>query len=114
MEPTFHSGEVLLMHRCRASTALNRFDVVVARAGNEFVLKRIVGLPGEVVRMEEDVIFVNGKKLDEPFPHVKGGSNADPGLVPEGSYLLIGDNRENSAKVVLIVERSAIVARLKM
>jgi signal peptidase I len=64
--------------------------------GGTFV-KRLVGLPGDTIRERSGVVFVNGKKLDEPY--VKAGRrDAESGVwhVPKGHYFMMGDNRASS------------------
>lgn len=59
------------------------------------LIKRIVGLPGETVRLKGGVLFVNGRPLPEPYA-VADTRDYGPVTVPDGQYLMLGDNRPNS------------------
>ncbi|MBH75063.1 MAG: signal peptidase I [Dehalococcoidia bacterium] len=64
--------------------------------GRDFV-KRVIGLPGETVAIEAGSILIDGDVLEEPYLENKGQHYMSPILVPEGSYFVVGDNRENSS-----------------
>lgn len=58
--------------------------------------KRIIGLPGETVEGRSGYVYINGKKLDEPYVKDKIKDDFGPYQVPAGSYFMMGDNRNNS------------------
>ena len=66
-------------------------------------IKRIVGMPGDRVEVHSHHAVVNGKKIDEPYLHplprdqVTSESEYGPVTVPKGTYLMLGDHRDNSA-----------------
>jgi len=65
-------------------------------------IKRIIGVPGDVIEMKEKVVYRNGEKLDEPYikhtdPNLQQRrDNFGPITVPEGKYFAMGDNRDES------------------
>lgn len=107
MEPTFYEGEDILM--LHFTNNYERFDVVVLETDQgEFYLKRIIGLPGDHIRIDYDVITINGEIIDQIFLEDENGSinvytYCDSSRlevcdfdVPMNSYFVMGDNREHS------------------
>ena len=77
-------------------------DIIVFRhptEGKDFI-KRCMGLPGDKVEIRNDVVYVNGEPLDEPYKLLQGYggsmSNYGPVVVPKGHLFMMGDNRHNS------------------
>jgi signal peptidase I len=66
-----------------------------AQSENEDFIKRVIGLPGDVVEGKRGSVFVNGTKLDEPYLTQKT-QPFDARTVPEGKLFVMGDNRGNS------------------
>jgi signal peptidase I len=66
-------------------------------AGGVYV-KRIVGLPGETWHVQRGVVFIDGKRLAEPYvkPERRDRESFRARVIPKGRYLLLGDNRESS------------------
>lgn len=59
-------------------------------------VKRLVGLPGETVEIVKGVVMIDGVELKEPYVKNRDTLSFDPVKVPEGQYLMLGDNRPNS------------------
>lgn len=86
-----------------------RNDVIVFKypedESKDFI-KRVIGLPGDVVEIKDKVVYINGKPLDEPYTIHRDPSilpkefqprdNMDPIIVPQDSYFMMGDNRDQS------------------
>ena len=97
MEPTLNVGDNLFVTRVYDPEKLHRGDIVVfeSKELNETVIKRLIGLPGDTIKIDGGIVFVNGKQLDEPY--VKYPMNTYGEFkVPEGKYFFLGDNRANS------------------
>lgn len=91
MAPTYRSSDLLLTRPVgRASAMLARGDAVVFRRDGRRMVKRAVGLPGDVVEMEAGRLFVNGASVDGRS-RVRG-AHTHTWLVPDASYFVVGDN----------------------
>ena len=96
-----------------------RGDIIIYKADKAFFISRIVALPGEKVEIKElsdgtSAIYINGKKLEEPYVKNKKYSNIDyPSVpVPKDSYYIIGDNRRGSnVKRISSVSKNRIQGR---
>lgn len=69
MDPTLANGEYLLEIRY---LPIDRFDIVVAKETDENgqekrIVKRVIGMPGDTIKYENDQLYINGKKTDEPY-----------------------------------------------
>jgi len=72
----------------------------LAQPENEDFIKRVIALPGETIEIRHDVVYINGKPLDEPYlTHAARDSTGDYPLhtVPDDALFVMGDNRANSA-----------------
>lgn len=100
MMPTLADEDRLLLNRIEVWTnKVDRGDVVVFNAEglNKILIKRVIGLPGDNVKVSKAGVFVNGEKLNE---EAYIGNVTTPGDievdVKEGEYFVLGDNRHNS------------------
>lgn len=77
-----------------------RFDIVVVSMPDEYLIKRVIGLPGEKIEYIDNTLYVNGEAVEEDFAHGKTAdfniSELGSDTIPADSYLVLGDNRENS------------------
>jgi signal peptidase I len=137
MEPTFHcaqpasdclsrfSDRVLanrLIYRIRDP---KRGEIVVFHvpeiakercgAGGVFV-KRIIGLPGEMLEEKHGYVYINGKKLDEPYIKAarRDVRNFHPIRIARDNYFMMGDNRVSScdSRVWLTVPRKSLIGEI--
>ena len=152
MKPTILEGDRILVNKMAYDirvpfTHISLFqrsnpirgDIVVfdSKASGKKLVKRIVGVPGDIVELKNNVLIINGEQLSyelvksndtaidkmenllgvEHFIRVsKHGSPLSSfrsGVIPSGSYFALGDNRDNSAdsRVIGLVPRQEIVGR---
>jgi signal peptidase I len=119
MEPTLHcarpaygcearvSDRVLACRFCYRLADPKRGDIVVfntpplaavrCSAGGTYV-KRLIGLPGDVWEERKGYVFINGRRLDEPYVRAarRDTETIAPLTIPRGRYFMMGDNRISS------------------
>ena len=59
-------------------------------------IKRIIGMPGETIEGKDGLVYIDGKPLEEPYVKEELDSDFGPFHIPEDSYFMMGDNRNNS------------------
>lgn len=103
MEPNFYPGDYLIIDelsfRLREPKRGEAIVFRYPRNPSQRYIKRIIGLPGEEVKIEEGVVRINGEILDEShylLPEIKTLDNLSLKL-SENEYFVLGDNREASS-----------------
>lgn len=122
MYPTLHNGDRMVLSKVGD---IHRFDVVILKAPDENVeyIKRVIGMPGDTIEMKSGVLYINGKKVDQPFINTETlakqtvfiddftlESLTGESKVPEGKYFVLGDNRgvSKDSRMIGFIDRSAI------
>lgn len=96
MEPTYRNGSFTFINALRYSFIKpRRFDVVAIRmAGNRvMLLKRIIGLPGELISFRDGKLIINGKTIPEEYIKSPYDWNMPEVKVELDEYFVAGDNR---------------------
>jgi signal peptidase I len=100
MEPSLQSGEFVIVNRLAYKLGQPEYgDVVIFHfpgdPGQEYI-KRVIGLPGDHVRVIDGKVYINDQAIDEPYiaasPRYQGSWD-----VPENHLFVLGDNRNNSS-----------------
>lgn len=101
MSPTlFTDNRVLVNLMAYHFGAPKRGEIVIFQCpvnpGRDYI-KRVIGLPGEVIQVKDGVVLINGNSLDEPYLEgIDLLDNVDPTVIPKGKVYVMGDNRQNS------------------
>jgi signal peptidase I len=100
MEPLIHSGEYVLINTFAFRFGRPRRGEIVAfrHEGDvrEVFIKRVIGLPGDRIRIDRGRVYVNGTKQDEPYVQDADDRSLPGIMVPPASVYVLGDNRANS------------------
>lgn len=105
MEPNLHTDQRLVVEKLSYNRYLRQYlgfhgpqrgDVIVIRLhtqGDELLIKRVIGLPGDLVEIHDGLVFVNGQALDEPYLVSDTDGFYGPTTIPPLSIFVLGDNR---------------------
>ena len=104
MKNTLQDGDNLLVEKLSVRFGgLERFDVIVfypyGKEHEDYYIKRIIGMPGETIQIIGSDIYINGEILKENFgknPITYAGIAAEPLVIGEDEYFVMGDNRKIS------------------
>ena len=108
MEPNLHTGDRLITSKISYKFEdMKRGDIVVIHSPRNYdiqYIKRLIGLPGDIILINDGKVSINGEQLQEPYLDVEtrvwdGWSIQEnvPFTVPEGYVFVMGDNRPNSS-----------------
>ena len=100
MEPTLYGHQRLIIEKLSYHLhPPQRGDIVVLRVPeyDQFLIKRVIGLPGETLSIRDGVVYINGEPLDEPYVNGVPRGSYPPVTIPEGYVFVMGDNRNNSS-----------------
>lgn len=117
MNPTLQDKDVIVLVK---SDSLKTGDLCGFYWQNKLLLKRVIGLPGDIISLDENgVVTVNGTVLDEPYVDELALGECDikfPYQVPENRYFVLGDHRATSidsrSSVIGCVEKNQIVGKV--
>ena len=104
MAPTIHPRDRVMVNRTAylfgAKPQVGEVATFRSPIDRTLMIKRIAGGPGDTLEMRDNVLFRNGKRVDEPYimltPEIPALRSFAPLEVPAGQYFFLGDNRDNS------------------
>ncbi len=121
MYPTLKNGEIMILNKINYRfNDIKRFDIVVVNEEDQKIIKRVIGLPGETLKYENNTLYIDGQEVKEPYlkEETEDFNLKELGFtkIPEGYYFVMGDNRDNSkdSRIIGPVKRKQISGRTKL
>lgn len=125
MMPTFEEADKVLIVKL---SDIDNFDIIVFKAtGDRNFIKRVIGIPGDKISMDDDRLILNGVPVEEAYLEKNRALAREQGrekltedfgefTVPGGAYFVLGDNRLNSvdSREIGFVLDKAIVGEVKL
>ncbi len=99
MYPTLNEyhDKVILEKYKQFTDDYDRGDIVVVKLENRNIIKRVIGLPNETIKIKNSDVYINGELLEEPYLDDSVKTYPDMTIkIPSDSIFVMGDNRENS------------------
>ena len=120
MTPTLKEGSVVVVNKLKKN--FKREDVIVLSQDEKYMIKRVIGLPGEYIQYKDNVLYINGERYDEKY--LKDDvitedfklEDINETIIPEGMYLVLGDNRMDSmdSRDYGLVSKEKVVGKVIM
>lgn len=114
MEPTLSIGDRIISIKVED---IKRKDIVILyppKGKKEILTKRVIGLPGENLKIKDGFVYINGEKIEEPYIKEKPNYEIEEIKIPTGKYFLLGDNRNESedSSIWGPVEKENIIGKI--
>ena len=124
MSPTYESREVVILNKLHYKLfKIKRFDIISFEYDStKYLIKRVIGLPGDTVEYKDNVLYVNGEEIEEEYLtesiKTENFSLASLGYekIPEDMYLVLGDNREDSldSREIGLISKKDILGKVSL
>jgi len=114
MEPTLENGDLIVVNKIFYNyTTIDRLDVVTLNDIEDggYMVKRIIGMPMEVIEIREGIVYVDGKIANFDYKIKPYRLNVRPTKVPAGCYFYIGDNMGET--VWGIIDEADIIGKVQ-
>lgn len=112
MQPTLKSGQMLLIKKYKLNLQNN--DIIVVKKNNNIIIKRLIGLPNDTIKID-NYVYVNGNKNDDLLITQKGIIENEVCL-KDDEYFVLGDNREYSidsrSKEIGMIHKNEIIGKV--
>ena len=95
MQPTFYENDICWAIK---NYELKRYDVVVTNAETgKHLIKRVIGLPGDQIKIQDGTVYINDEKINTEFDFFTESDGSIEYVCGDNEYFLLGDNRQNSS-----------------
>jgi len=124
MHPTLKDEELFILGKINYRlTKVKRGDIISLKyADTKYLIKRVIGLPGDEVHIKDNTLYINNEKFEESYISddlkYEDFSLKDLGYdkIPKDMYLVLGDNRENSldSRKIGLINKKDIIGKIVM
>lgn len=117
MYPTLNHKDTMILNKIHVKLSeIERFDIVVIETGDSYLIKRVIGLPGETIEYKNGKLYINGKKTKDPYYKKENTDDFESVKIPKNSYFVMGDNRSNSidSRIIGTINKNDITGTTKL
>lgn len=96
MVNTLQHGDTMILNKIGMKiNGIKRFDIVVIKTSDSYLIKRVIGLPGETIEYKDGKLYINDKEYKDPY-YKNNTLDFEKTKIPKNYYFVMGDNRGNS------------------
>lgn len=112
MSSTLKDGDIMLLNKIGLRNGIKRFDIVVIKTDNNYLIKRVIGLPNEVLSYKDENLYINGKVIEDKY-NLNITGNIEPIEILENEYYVMGDNRSISkdSRMIGTINKEKIIGK---
>ena len=124
MYPTLKDKDVLILNKIIYKFKdIEREDIIsVSYDDTKYLIKRVIGIPGDTIEFRNNILYINGKVYEEDYLNddviTDDFSLSDIGYekIPEGMYLVLGDNRSNSldSREIGLIKKEDVIGKISL
>lgn len=120
MVPTLEDKDYMILNKIGYRIGkIKRFDIVVIKTDNSYIIKRVIGLPGEKVEYKNNKLYINGKYIKENYTREEmpdyNIKELGSKVVPDDAYFVLGDNRpvSSDSRYIGFISKEEILGKTK-
>lgn len=95
MSTTLKDGDIMILNKIGIKSGIDRFDIVVVKTDNNYLIKRVIGLPNETISYQDEKLYINGKVIEDKY-NLNYTEDFEPVKLGSDEYFVMGDNRSIS------------------
>ncbi len=116
MTNTLQHGDTMILNKIGMKISdIKRFQIVVIKTDESYLIKRVIGLPGETIKYSDGKLYINNKVINDPY-YKDNTEDFDEVKIPEDNYFVMGDNRNNSkdSRIIGTIKKEDILGTTKL
>lgn len=116
MVPTLDHKDTMILNKIGMRVSdIKRFQIVVIKTSESYLIKRVIGLPGETIEYKDGKLLINDKEIKDPY-YKNNTLDFEKITIPKNHYYVMGDNRANSidSRIIGTIEKEDIMGTTKL
>ena len=112
MSTTLKDGDIMLLNKIGLRKGIKRFDIVVVKTDNNYLIKRVIGLPNETISYNDEKLYINGKVVEDEY-NLNVTGDIEPLEIGNDEYYVMGDNRNISkdSRMIGTIKKDKIIGK---
>ncbi len=117
MNNTLYDKDIMILDKISYRfNSIKRFDRVVIKKNREYLIKRVIGLPGDTLEYKDNKLYINQELVEENFLHKETLDYILEEKIPDNYYFVVGDNRLDSldSRYIGLISKDEILGKTSL